>query len=243
MPKPLPLDDFRAVRIVLDDEDFALAPEDPDHTPRDLVERDVWNSIVTLPDDVSVRTSDEYGRLLKGMDRCWDAWIESLAMRQDPIENAILDAADEFHAATYNALHGFYRQAFGCLRNALEVITVATYCQVTSQRNLFKRREAGEVKIEFGKACDGLLGSSRLAVLKKRLKDQLSDSIFDQRKSPTGSGGWARRLFSDLSEYEHSRPNFRNIDMWESNGPVFSPKHLHGLPQHPSKRQPYASSW
>ncbi len=39
IPKTLPLDDFRAVRIVLEDEDFALAPENPDHTPRDLVER------------------------------------------------------------------------------------------------------------------------------------------------------------------------------------------------------------
>lgn len=35
-------------------------------------------------------------------------------------------------------------------------------------------------------------------------------------------GGWARRLYSDLSEYEHSRPRFRNVDMWQSNGPVFS---------------------
>lgn len=78
---------------------------------------------MTLPDDVSVRTSDEYGRLLKRMDRCWDAWIEALTMRQDPAESAILDAADKFHAATYNALHGFYRHAFGCLQNALGVIS------------------------------------------------------------------------------------------------------------------------
>lgn len=224
MPKPLPLDDFRAVRIVLENEDFALAPESPDDVHRDLVERDVWNSIVTLPDDVAVRTSNEYGPLLKEMDRCWDAFIESLAMRQDPIESALLDAADEFHAGSFNSLHGFYRQAFGCLRNALEVTVVAAYCQVTSQRALFREREAGIVKIEFGKACDGLLGSSRLAALRVKLRDRLGDSIFDQRQGPTGSGGWARRLFSDLSEYEHSRPNFRNIDMWESNGPVFSPK-------------------
>ena len=103
-------------------------------------------------------------------------------------------------------------------------MTVATFCQVTSQRDLFKQREEGTAKIEFGKACDGLLGSSRLGALRARLKDRLDDSIFDQRRGPTDRGGWARRLFSDLSEYEHSRPSFRNIDMWESNGPVFSPK-------------------
>ena len=106
MPNPLPADDFRSVRIVLEDEDFALPPKNPNHLPRDLIERNVWNSIVILPDDVSVRTSNEYGQLLKGMDRCWDAWIESLAMRKDPIESAILDTADEFHAGTYNSLHG-----------------------------------------------------------------------------------------------------------------------------------------
>jgi hypothetical protein len=222
MPKPLPLEDFRAVRIVLEDDDFAIVPEDPDRPPTDLIDCDTWNSIVTLPDDVSVRTSNDYGRLLQGMDRCWDGFIDSLSMRRDPIEAAILDAADEFHGATYNSLHGFYRQAFGCLRNALETVVIATYCQVTGQRSLFRERESGKSKIEFGRACDGLITAPRLAVFRTRLRKELGDSIFDQRKGGNDKGGWARRLFSDLSEYEHSRPKFRNADMWESNGPVFS---------------------
>jgi len=213
MPEPLPLDEFRAVRIVLTDDDFALVTEGPARPPRDLIDSETWNSIVTLPDDVSVRTSNRYGKLLRAMDRCWDAWIDSLAMRGDPIETAILDAADEFHAATYTSLHGFYRQAFGCLRNALETIAIATFCQVTGQRQLFTEREAGETRIEFGRACDGLVNASRLANLRMRLQQELGDSIFDQRKGTSDKGGWARRLFSDLSEYEHSRPQFRNADM------------------------------
>jgi hypothetical protein len=60
------------------------------------------------------------------MDRCADAWIDSLASRRDPVQDAILDVADEFHAATYNSLHGYYRQAFGCLRNGLETMAIAT---------------------------------------------------------------------------------------------------------------------
>lgn len=223
MPKPLPLDDFRAVRIILENADFADAPAGPDPPARDLVDKDTWNSIVTLPDDVSVQTSNDHGRLLRAMDRCWAAWIDSLAPRRDPIQDAILDAADEFHAATYNSLHGFYRQAYGCLRNALETMAIATYCQVTKQRELFRQREAGKAKIEFGKACDGLVNEPRLANLRKRLRAELGDSIFDQKKRGVDEGGWARRLYSDLSEYEHSRPQFRNADMWESNGPVFSP--------------------
>ena len=55
MPKSLPLEDFRAVRIVLENDDFAIVPEDPDRPARDLIDRDTWNSIVTLPDDVSIR--------------------------------------------------------------------------------------------------------------------------------------------------------------------------------------------
>ncbi|MGA2591537.1 MAG: hypothetical protein ABSH32_16580 [Bryobacteraceae bacterium] len=224
MAKPLCPEDFRAVRIELEDDDFAIVPEDPDRPPRDLIDRDAWNSIVTLPDDVAIRTSNDYGCLLGGMDRCWDGFIDSLSMRRDPIETAILDAADEFHAATYNSLHGFYRQAFGCLRNALETVAIATYCQVTDQRSLFREREAGKSRIEFGRACDGLITAPRLTVLRARLRKELGDSIFDQRKGgASDTGGWARRLFSDLSEYEHSRPKFRNADMWESNGPVFSP--------------------
>lgn len=226
MPKSLPLEDFRAVRIVLEDDDFAIVPEDPDPPPRELISRETWNSIVTLPDDVGIRTSNDHGRLLEGMDRCWEAFTDALSLRHDPIETAILDAADEFHAATYNSLHGFYRQAFGCLRNALETVVIATYCQVTNQRSRYREREAGKSRIDFGRACDGLITAPRLARLRMRLRTELNDSIFDQRKGASDKGGWARRLFSQLSEYEHSRPRFRNADMWESNGPVFSRQHL-----------------
>jgi hypothetical protein len=224
MPKPMPLDDFRAVRIILENDDFGLAPEGPDRPPQDLIDPETWNSIVTLPDDVSVQTSNDYGQLLRAMDRCWAALIDCLALRRDPVEDATLDVADEFHAATYNSLHGYYRQAFGCLRNALETMAIATYCQVTKQRALYRQREAGKARIEFGKACDGLVNVPRLVNLRRRLKGELDDSIFDPKKGGVDEGGWARRLYSDLSEYEHSRPNFRNADMWQSNGPVFSPK-------------------
>jgi hypothetical protein len=224
MPRPMPLSDFRAVRAILENDDFALVPENPDRPPRDLIDRESWDGIVTLPDDVSIRTSNDYGQLLKAMDGCWGAWIDCLASRRDPIENAILDVADEFHAATYNSLHGFYRQGFGCLRNALESMTVATYCQVANHAGIYREREAGKVKIEFGKACDGLVNAPRLKVLRAALRLEFNDSIFDPRKGGVDNGGWARRLYSDLSEYEHARPNFRNADLWESNGPVFSPK-------------------
>ena len=103
-------------------------------------------------------------------------------------------------------------------------MTIATYCQVKNQRSLYRERAAGNVKIEFGKACDGLVNAPRLKVLRTVLRAGLDHSIFDQRRSALDNAGWARRLYSDMSEYEHARPNFRNADLWESNGPVFSPK-------------------
>jgi len=221
MPKPLPSSDFRAIRIVLERDDFAYAPG-PELPPSDLVDENTWRGITTLPDDVSIRASNHYGTILRGMDRCWDAWIDSIGSRRDPVHDAILDAADEFQAATFNSLHGYYRQAFGCLRNALEVMTIAAYYQIQMRYGIFREREAGKIQIGFGEACDGLVNAPRLKALRTRLRQQLNDSIFDPRTKTADSGGWARRLYSSLSEYEHSRPKFRNVDMWDSNGPVFS---------------------
>jgi hypothetical protein len=53
----------------------------------------------------------------------WGAWIEATGDPDAPdlLFDAMLDASDEYQAATFNALHGFYRQAIGCLRNALTV--------------------------------------------------------------------------------------------------------------------------
>lgn len=60
MSKKLPLTDFRVVRSVLESHDFALS-EGPDVPPTDLVEEDVWNGIMHLPEDVSIRISDHHG--------------------------------------------------------------------------------------------------------------------------------------------------------------------------------------
>jgi hypothetical protein len=45
-----------------------------------------------------------------------------------------LDAAAEFHASPFIAVHGWYRQATAALRNALEVMTVASAFAVRDDR-------------------------------------------------------------------------------------------------------------
>lgn len=220
MSKPLSLDDFRAIRIVLEDEDFALV-EGPEGPPTGLIDREVWNGIVTLPDDVAIRTSNHHGQLIRVMDQHWTVWVFAVDSVQEPIGGAMLDAADEFRAATFNALHGYYRQACGCLRNALEVITTAAASQVSGRADMLRKWKQGE--LGFGAACDGLQGAATLDSLRDRLATQVGDSIFDQ-KTKTAPGGWARRLYSNLSSFEHSSPTCRNGDMWQSNGPVFAPR-------------------
>ncbi len=98
MYRPLPLEDFRAVRIVLEDSAFALAPEEPS-SPLDLIEKEVWQDIMTLPDDVAIRTSNDHGRVLRLLQEMWEVWIEAATGSEGPIRDGILDAADEFQAA------------------------------------------------------------------------------------------------------------------------------------------------
>ena len=61
MPRQMPLDDFRAVRTVLEADDFAYAPGDPNPPPEDLVDKATWGDLVTLPDTVAIFTSNNHG--------------------------------------------------------------------------------------------------------------------------------------------------------------------------------------
>lgn len=219
MSKPLPLDDFRAVRIVLEPDDFAFSSGD-EPPPSDLIDEKTWHGITVLPDDVSIRTSNHHGSLLKTLYDLWGAWIEAVGWDQDPLHDTILDATDEFQAVTFNALHGYYRQAIGCLRNALEQVIIGTYCQVCGKANEFTQWRAGQVQVSFGQACDGLAGAASVQPLNAHIRTTLGDSIFDQ-KTKANPGGWARRLYSELSDYSHTRPGCTNVDMWASNGPIY----------------------
>jgi hypothetical protein len=101
--KPLPESDFRAKRLMLEDDDFALV-SGAYEGPTDLVAESTWRSMVSLPDDVSIRTSDRYGTQLEQMWEYWGIWnrvvLAVQALSKDPSESpmaiASCDAADEF---------------------------------------------------------------------------------------------------------------------------------------------------
>ena len=51
MSKQLPFNDFRAVRSKLEPHEFAVS-EGQDVPPSDLVDPDIWDDIMHLPEDV-----------------------------------------------------------------------------------------------------------------------------------------------------------------------------------------------
>src|SRR5882724_2778466 len=109
--KPLPDSDFRARRYLLEKEDFGLASGEY-AGPINLIDEGTWHSIVDLPDDVSIRTTDKYGSQLGQMWKFWDMWtrvvggVQALSKdcKESPSAIAACDATDEFQAATYSAL-------------------------------------------------------------------------------------------------------------------------------------------
>lgn len=224
--KPLPTSDFRAKRRMLEDSDFAVAPGKYSG-PTDLIQEDTWRSITSLPDDVSIRTSDKYGSQMEQMWEHWGTWgrvgLAVQALSDDPSGSptavAICDATDAFQAATYCALVGFYRVAFSCLRNVLEQMTVGARLAISSDTKSFADWRSGEDRIKFGWAADTLTASPDVLALEQHLRASTGDSLFSQAPK-----GFARRLFVQLSKYTHGAAGFADADSRESNGPIFVPQ-------------------
>lgn len=217
MPKLLPLTDFRARRTVLTRRDFGYAPQ-PTPRPSDIIDEATWDSVVTLPDDVAVRTTNYHGTTIRQLHDLWGAWIECVGEKQDCMFPVMLDAGDDFQAATYNALTGFYRLSAAALRSALELTTIGTWAQVTGKKAEFRSWRSGKVPLSLGQASDGLCGST--PSLRSHVRQSGNGSLFDQKTS-NDEGGIARIIFSALSEFSHSRPGYSDSDMRESNGPIY----------------------
>ena len=100
MAKRKPPKDFRAWRSLLPDEAFALINEEA-YEPTDRVTEEVWNSIMHLPDDVALRTSDHHGTQLAALGRLWGDWIDSHGDDGDEeLFGAMVDATDCFQSAS-----------------------------------------------------------------------------------------------------------------------------------------------
>lgn len=231
MRKKANKDDFRKSRTKLPPGAFAIGPK-TDPSPSDLIDADTWNSIVSLPDDVSLRTSEHYGSVLK---KFWDAWGEWICLvlalqgavkkpSTSPIAHCAGATIDEVQASIYNALIGFYRLAFSSLRNILEQMTIGLHLELTDNQKIFSDWVNGDRELRFGWATDNVSHHSSVYNLERHLTNMTGDNLF-QQKTQKKRAGFARRLYSELSQFTHGGPAFTNADLWDgSNGPIFVPK-------------------
>lgn len=132
----------------------------------------------------------------------------------------MMDAHDDFDAALYAAITGYYRLANSAMRSALELVTIGTWAKLCGKQSEFNKWEKGEIELSLGIACDGLIGAT--PALRTKLTTLVNDSLFDQ-KTNTTDGGWVRRAFRDISDFSHSRPGFTDFSMRKSTGPIYVP--------------------
>jgi hypothetical protein len=217
----MPIHDFRAVRIVLEPNDFALGSEAPDPLPSDLVAPKTWRALTVLPDDVAIRTSDHHGEALAESYSLCCRWSEATGYDADPLFDPMLDAGNDLDNSIFNTLHGYYRAGFSALRSVLELLTIGACGSFANNRQIYADWRSGTAEFSFGSACTRLAVEPMLDRLNSELRLS-GQSLFDPKDSTRGlAGGHARRWYGELCDYAHSRPGFADGDLWCSNGPIY----------------------
>jgi hypothetical protein len=222
-------EDFRQRRFKLPPEAFALGPEE-EPPPSDLIDERTWQGIVVNPDDVSFRTSDHHGRALRFAYDVWGDWVTLVldvqGLVSDPPNDALaltcLNTTDELQASIWAALTGFYRQAIGGLRGAVEGALVGAYFRIVPNPDLFEEWVEG--------AREGQLWVKEIRRALLAVGDPWGH-FETEDASLLSRSGWVNSLYGRLSAYGHARPFYTddggrqvpttNVEMWLSNGPVY----------------------
>jgi hypothetical protein len=224
MSKPMPLRDFRAVRITLEPADFAGGEGEPDPPPSDPVAPDTWLGITGLADDVAIRTSDHNGKALGEVYALRPLWLAAIGYVPDALSDPMLDTGADLQSSMFNALHGYYRAGFSALRSIVELMAVGAAGTFVQNGQLYADWRAGTTEFSFGHACDLLSTEPRLLTFNHELR-KFGQALFDAKDKTRGlAGGRARQWYGELCNYAHSRPGFADTDLWRSNGPIYVPE-------------------
>ena len=220
MAHKLPPEDFRSSRVVLDPDDFAVGNLEADPPPSDMVDQDTWDHLTTLPTDVSIRTSNEHGRHLRAQNDLMTAFskpvIAILDEPAEPILWAMRDVNDELYAATFDFLHGFYRQSVSSLRSCLELMLDGS---ARATRGLTGGGRSSE-RFSFQRSAGVIRSARRVQVIDDKLDAACGRRLFGRPGHAAGEG-WIGDLYGRLSEYAHARPGRTLGDTWGSNGPIY----------------------
>ena len=217
-------DDFRSLRQLLPDDAFALR-EEGQEPALVIIPEQAWRGLFSLSDDVVLRTTGHQGSLAE---HCWLVYGEfvnpiPLARAEESfVFEAMMDTADALQAASFSALHGFYRQAMGSLRGALEAVIVATRFSLADDRAALAAFRYGPEPtpfIRFTRDLDRVAGHVRSQELAK---------VMGARPLAVGRtatrAGWAWDLYGVLSRYLHALPGATDGEIWRSNGPLWRPE-------------------
>jgi hypothetical protein len=224
MSHPVPLDDFRALRYVLDTDEFAVSSGKPDPPPFDLIKAEDWENLMHLASDVSIRTSSWRGSIISSLLRLSDDWssLIEVARIEEPLFQMMLSVSDDLSASIFNLVHGYYRQAASALRSALELVVIGADCQQRGGLLEIEAWRSGAKKLRLGTSCERILSEAKARQLDMELLRQFGKGLLGNGDpSKGGWPGWTRELFRELSYFTHSRPGFTDGDLWSSNGPVF----------------------
>jgi hypothetical protein len=224
MTKHMPLDDFRAIRTVLEEDDYALSSGTPEPPPSDLIPEYTWLHLTVLPDEVAVRSSNRHGTLLDILNQLAGTWPICVGDSEhpDPVGLTMIEVINEPDVSLYNMVVGFYRQAIDTLRIILDSVNVGAYCQLTQQGNLLQSWLEGNEELKFNEVAMGLHGAPGTKQLHEHLVRAVQFGFVDQaHRAQSYPGGWVRQLYQKLSKYSHGRPLYNNTSLWESNGPIY----------------------
>jgi hypothetical protein len=112
------------------------------------------------------------------------------------------------------------------MRNTIEHLIVALDCQLCDRTAEFTEwlEGADDEAFKFGSSANRVMNHASVKVFDARIFMRTGDNVFrrkdSSRKDP---GGFARRLFCELSKYTHGAPGRSEADLWQSNGPIFHP--------------------
>jgi hypothetical protein len=219
MVKRMDLDDFRAIRRVLDPDDFALSDGEPDPPPKDLIGEEAWDHIMTLPGDVAIRTTNHQGSRVALLYELSSEWVFSMPPRSITAD-AMLEISPNLDSSIFNTVHGHYKTALAVLRTALETSVIATRCALANDPTRWKDWNFGD-EFKFGNNCDEILNLSAVAAQENLVTSQFGIGFF-QESSRGKKDSWTRSLYARLCNYSHARGNTTDHSIWDSNGPIYS---------------------
>ena len=105
MTKNMDLADFRAVRRVLEPDDFALTDGKPDPPPTDLIDRESWEHIMILPGHVAITTTSYQGSRISLMNDLSSEWVFSMPLN-GITGQAMGVISDNLTSSIFNTVHG-----------------------------------------------------------------------------------------------------------------------------------------